>query len=177
MNWLGIVAVIVTGALGLAGLAVTLRTNSEGLKAARRAQINEHRARAYLELLKLVEGEGAWLDYRSDYATYLVFRRYGTERPADVPKPDAQDRADREALLAAYGSTDVRAKHGNWAAAVDAVVSEHNGIAFRWDGIDEDGRSREDLIELKDDLVPAQVRARQALRTAVADELTDASPS
>jgi hypothetical protein len=165
-------ATCVTLVVGVLAAGATALSAYKTAKTAREGRIEQRRADAYLRVLTIVEREGHWAeawvatfgdlpDPHDEFAELLV-------KP---PGPDVADRATMSALLAAYGSSEVRDRYAAWRAAAD-VITRGVRSTLHWLSVDPDaGPTEEYLKEMRDEQVPKEQALRRDLAEAIAREL------
>lgn len=168
------VAVITTG-----GIAVwTARHNA---KLARETRTQQRLAESYLEVLRIVEREGQWIEARITnwklaVEEEAVFGPDPTAKGHDgfervkVPEPAVTDRATAAAHLA-FGSPKVRGLHQTWRSTVTAIDTEESTLRWNYSQTYPEGPSFDELKQLLDVLHPDERAARQALADAIAEDL------
>lgn len=139
-------------------------------------------AESYLEVLRIVEREGQWVDanvtnWKIGAEEQAVFGvdpdfggRPGFER-VRMPEPAVTDRAIIAAHLAAFGSAKVRGFHDAWRSTIAAIDDEQAKLRWNMDQSYPEGPSLDELKPLQDVLHPNEVAARQALADAIAEKL------
>lgn len=186
---------LVVAFLGLAGIVLTqylanrredIRWQREGQReqtrwthedAARSHERAQQRlADSYLEVLRLVEREGQWIE-----ASITNWKIAAEEDPDDrvnghglprvkVPEPAITDRATIAAHLAAFGSARVHELYQAWRFTVTAINTEDDMLdAYAAENYPE-GPSLDDLKRL-DELGVQERAERQGLADAIAKEL------
>jgi hypothetical protein len=134
-------------------------------------------ADSYLEVLRLVERKGQWIEVhitnfmlavadQDDNSPYRAADFQWVEMP---PEPAATDRATIAAHLA-FGSPNVRRLYEDWRSTLTKIDIEEDGIRRAFDDISGKGPNLDALKELEV-LQPKERDARQALADAIAKEL------
>jgi hypothetical protein len=185
-----IVAVVATSGVAVwtfqqsANLARESAQQSANL--AREARTHQRVADSYLEVLRLVEREGQWVEATTTNwkltveeaeanppYVHSIFHTPGFEfERVKVPKPAVTDRAIIAANLAAFGSPNVRQLYQVWRSAVTEIDEGRVTMIYGLD-VDDEGHQPGlgEVKELLDVLQPKQSAARQALADAIAAEL------
>ncbi len=199
--WVTLITASLGGLLTLVGVMITQRqarlredarwhrecereqtrwTREDAARSEERTQ--QRLADSYLEVLRIVEREGQWIE-ASITNWKLAAEEAEVEPKPDarnwlpgfkrvkVPEPTVTDRATIAAHLAAFGSENVRTLYHAWRSTTTAIDAEED--ALRWDA-DQNypyPPSIRDLKDLQEVLQPAELAARQALADAVAEEL------
>ncbi len=147
-------------------------------------------ADSYLEVLRLVEREGQWVDARITNWKLAVeeaeanppyvddfYHRPGFEfERVKVSEPAVADRAIIAANLAAFGSPNVRRLYQVWRSTVTEIDEERVTMIYVLTADDEEHQhGLGEVKELLDVLQPKQSAARQALGDAIAKELVPGS--
>jgi hypothetical protein len=172
-------SVITSGVLGLGSLWTAVWTTRKNVQIAREQRVQQRLGEGYLELLRLVEREGQWLQRKVAGFERFAYDRYEWEayepklRP--LPEPEGTDGATIKAIVVAFGSPVVRSLHESWSRAVEAVNDERHGLIFEAnESGDPDHRiTVDDQKKLREELAPAEAAARQALADAIAAELNE----
>jgi hypothetical protein len=155
------------------GLADELTAlHDRAAQTARDARVDQRAADAYLKVQSLAEQEAQWLEVRVDHLEFEGEDAYWSGVPplSEFPKPAQIDRATASALLAAYGSADVRALHATWRYAADIIAGAAQMLIIEHSPY-ERLASPEDIRRFREELQPKERAARQALADAVAKEL------
>lgn len=174
VDGVALASVITSGALGAATASIAIWTARQNAKLAREQRIQLRAADGYLEVLKLAEREGQWLDAMTyNLGLDSEALHYGAVERVNVPEPAVTDKATASALIAAFASAGVRARHVEWRASADQFRADVDGIII---GLTLSGDPLPTVAEqfmkrLTDDLQPKERAARQALAEAVATEL------
>lgn len=173
MDGVALASVITSGILGIATASVAVWTAHQTGRLAREQRIQQRSADGYLQVLKLAEQEAQWLDaFVHNYGLDDELEQYGVDISIRVPEPAVSDRATANALLAAFGSSKVRAAHAAWRTAADSFdkLVKDIRVGFQLNGppytIDD-----KEMSTLTKNLQPSERSARQALAEAVATEL------
>jgi hypothetical protein len=174
MDPIGIISVIGSTLVGLGGVAVAWRNGRQPLLVEREKRRQERLADSYLEVLQIAEREGQWLETTT--ANLRLDREEihnGLVRPVRVPETEVRDRARVAALLAAFGSTEVRTSYAACRSAADVAKSTIDDIKFWGNEVAEPVENVPDdmLKPLEDNELPAEQTARKVLSDAVAKEL------
>jgi hypothetical protein len=156
---------------------------AESAKLARETRVQQRLGESYLEVLRIVEREAQcvaasitnWklaVEEEAEFGIDAVIDGHvtGFER-VKVPEPAVTDRATIAALLAAFGSPNVRELYEAWRSTIAAIDTEEE--VLRWDCQQNPpwGPGIGGLKKLLDELQPTEVAARQALADAIAEEL------
>ncbi len=181
-------AVIVAALSGLGGILVavwTTRRNElmtrETLASNERVthdnRVEDKRADAYVELLRLIEREAMALASTMEQLEHRTEPDYGQPSPRRIDRPPPYDRASLSALVAAFASPAVRQLIGQWSEVVASFDREHGRLQFEWE---QSGDPQEPLdwtsLEGLRDVIRSEAVARQAIRERVVSEL-DSRPS
>lgn len=160
-------AVITTGVVGLVGSGLTIWKTFYDAKLARENRTYQRHADSYLEVLRLVEREGQWVQAiiaNREIAAKEAksgYRMPWAER-VELPEPAVTDRAVIAAHLEVVGSDNVRRLYSAWRGEIDDIEAETAVMkAYPEDGVP----SRPGLA------AGNELRARQALADAIAEEL------
>jgi hypothetical protein len=120
-------ASVLTSAVAVVSTAsVAVWNANRAAKTAREARVDQRAADAYLKVLSLAEQEAQWLEVRVDHLKVVGSEEAyysGLVPLSQVPAPAFLDRAMASALLAAYGSAEVRARYATWRDAADSTIS------------------------------------------------------
>lgn len=170
MDGIALASVITSGIVGLGGLTVAAVTSGKDRDAARSLALDQarlqRRADAYVEVLRVAETAGQWA------STTTPSLDFGDPVP---PLPDLAAQAQVQALVGAFGSTEVRDLERAWRDSVRAVIKAVQAINVATStegrhgvtGIDKMGTWR----RLDEELRPAERAAREALADGIAREL------
>lgn len=199
--WVTLITASLGGLLTLVGVMITQRqarlredarwhrecereqtrwTREDAARSEERTQ--QRLADSYLEVLRIVEREGQWIE--ASITNWKLAAEEAEVEPnpdarnwlpgfkrVKVPEPAVTDRATIAAHLAAFGSENVRRLYQAWRSTTTAIDAEED--ALRWDA-DQNypyPPSIRDLKDLQEVLQPEELAARQALADAVAEEL------
>lgn len=112
-----VIAALVSLALGAASI---FRSSADSRGAARREQ-TQRRADAYVDVLRIVETRGIAVQDQMYNYTETEDVDYEIQMPRrQIDKIPRSDRAEARALLAAYGTPQIRLRFEEWLAIVDA---------------------------------------------------------
>jgi hypothetical protein len=91
---------------------------------------------AYLELLRIIEREGLWIETRADQLkSFTEDDPYGMlPKPKVAPGSVLTDRATIAALLAAFGADTVREACARWRQSVQAFEDEEDVVILERPG-------------------------------------------
>ena len=154
MDWL---SPVVSGVVGLGGLALAWRTLASTREHDVARWYRERRADAYVELLEVAE----------DISHAVATAYPPTMRRVFAPGEERQTRA--RARVAAFGSPAVKDAVGLWlAAATEALRAAEVLTTPRPEGI----RLGEDAVDRYSDARDAERLARTALDRAISDDLS-----
>jgi hypothetical protein len=153
MDWL---SPVVSGAVGLGGLALAWRTLTGTREHEVATWYRERRADAYVELLEVAE----------DISHAVATAYPPTMRRVFAPVEERQTRA--RARVAAFGSPAVKAAVGLWLAAATEALRAAEVLNTPPEGI----RLGEDAVDRYRDARNAERLARDALDRAVSDDLS-----
>lgn len=166
----------------LATSGVAVWSAWQSAKLARETRGQQRLAESYLEVLRIVEREGQWVEasirnweIAAEEAKAVVdpdARGHvaGFER-VKVPEPAVTDQATITAHLAAFGSDDVRRLYRAWRSTIAEIVKDDAVLKVIADDSYPDGPSLHHVKHLREELHPNELRARQALPDAIAEEL------
>lgn len=142
-------------------------------RVAREARVEERRADAYVEILRLAEQES--LRYNASLTNALIATREdepGFEDLVPVPEdPPVDTRASIAAQIAAFASEEVESTYRMWRKHMDEVRGEWEGIQFVWLENYPHPVDIDILRPLRDELRPAESQARAAMADQIAHEL------
>jgi hypothetical protein len=174
------VAVITTGVVTITNTRWTTRQNE---KLAREQRTQQRLAESYLEVLRIVEREGQWVEAGiriTNWETAAEDAGFVVD-PGDKgcvpgfkqikpPELTSTDKAIISGHLAVFGSDDVRRFYQSWRSTIAAIGTE---IVVLRSITDEypDGPDHDQVGRLRDELYPTERAARQALADAIAEEL------
>lgn len=169
-------AVVPVAAIVVSGLVSVLVPRISGNLAkdlARENRIQQRLADAYVDVLQIVEREGLWLQAAVTNLKNSVWDEYEQIPRLRAPEPTLADQATAAALLAAFGSNDVRENYDEWRSAMSAALQEREGVYWNLqESGDPDARpSEQDLRELAEIRYPREQAARSRLADAIAREL------
>jgi hypothetical protein len=127
-------SVITSGVLGITTSSIAVWSARQNAKLARETRTHQRLAESYLEVLRIVEREGQWIEARitnmkiaiEEWATVGAgavtnpeqFEEAGSDRVNMPPEPAVTDRAAIAAHLAAFGSPKVL-HHGDIVVTMD----------------------------------------------------------
>ncbi|MGH3936453.1 MAG: hypothetical protein ACRDS1_15990 [Pseudonocardiaceae bacterium] len=182
VNGVALASVITSGVLGIATSSIAIWSARQNAKLARETRTQQRLADSYLEVLRIVEREGLWIE--ASVANWKIAAEEAEVEPipearnwlpgfkrVKVPEPAVTDRATTAAHLAAFGSDNVRRLYQAWRSTVTAIDTEED--ALHWDA-DQNypyPPSLDNLKRLLNALQPNERGARQALAGAIAKEL------
>lgn len=179
VDGVALASVITSGVVAITTSGWTVRQSAKRARETRLAD-------SYLEVLRIVEREGQWIEasitnwklaveeaeanppYVDDF-----YHRPGFEfERVTVPEPAVTDRAVTAANLAAFGSPNVRRLYQVWRSTVTEIDEGRVTMIYGL-GVDDEGHQPGlgEVKELLDVLQPKQSAARQALADAIAEEL------
>ncbi len=190
MDGVALASVITSGAAVIAtsGVAVwttrqsanlTRESARESARLARETRVHQRLAESYLEVLRIVEREGQWIEAtiknwetaadEADWGVSPEDRGLGLWERVKVPEPAVTDRAVIAAQLAAFGSEHVRGFYIAWQSTIQKIEIQARGLK---------ALAREcyrplppDVKDMLGELRPQELDARQALAGAIAEEL------
>jgi hypothetical protein len=170
--------VITTGVLGVVTCAIAVWTTRMNVKTAREQRVQQRLAEAYLELLRLVEQEGSWVRQRIENLEDRALDPYGYATSPmvsrQIPSPESTDAVTMTAILAAFGSDDVRQRHLEWRSAVTAIEREWDSLQWDWtENYDPEHQVTEDELREMTKAKPREMATRQALAEAIRAELNE----
>ncbi len=139
-------------------------------------------ADSYLEVLRIVERSGQWVEvsitnWKVAVEEEAVFgadpdlRGHAGFERVRIPEPSITDQATAAAHLAAFGSDNVRELYQAWRSALAAIGAEEAKLRWNVEQSYPEGPTLDELKPLQDVLHPNEVAARQALADAIAEEL------
>lgn len=169
------VSVIATATIGLFTIGGTIWNSLQPGRVAREARVEERRADAYVEILRLAEHES--LTYNSRLTNALIAATEGYPHIEDrlpVPEdPPVDTRASLAAQTAAFASKEVATAYRTWRTRMDEIRGEWESIAFYWSEnlAPDEPVDVERLKPLRDELRPAERHARVAMADRIAAEL------
>lgn len=179
MDLVAIISVIASATVGLSAAGVSLYGIHRTARTARATQVRQRKADAYLEVLRLMEvmeGQAQWvttetsnLESNSDKEYYRIFEgQYDRELP-DPPALGSQ--AVMRAHVAAFGSTEAKARLKAWLAAMAPIDDFFADLPFiiieSNNGLSPNSEQLKPLL----DALPPEERARAAFAEAVANDL------
>jgi hypothetical protein len=174
-------AVIVAGisvvSSGVIAWRVPDRAAKHALELARENRTQQRLAEAYADVLRIVEREGLYLFAKvCNSVAAAIESEYDPIPRMQVAPPQLTDQASVTALLAAFGSDDVRNKYNGWRGAVDGVNEAEDIMLWNWreDG-DPDGPPQEDDLRRLGERHAVEIGARSDLANLIADELRGSS--
>lgn len=171
MDGLGLSAVVTTGALGFAGLAMNMWSTKQAARVTRQGRVDERRIDACVEVLRLVEHKTFWFERRVARAEF-VGDPY--EQPPPLPaSPEIGDQVVVETLLVAFGSPQLREACIGWTSAVAEMDSQLEVAAWNFEQDyhgPETSTSATDLAELAEKL-NALIAERRTVELAIAEEI------
>lgn len=90
-----------------------------------------------------------------------------------VPEaPSTEARATLEAKIAAFASEEVEIAYRTWRTSMDEIWGEWDALGYYWrEVVAPEPVAVEDLRSLRDELRPAEQRARRAMADRIAAEL------
>lgn len=162
---------ITSGVLGIATSSIAVWSARQNANLARENRTYQRLAESYLEVLRLVEREGQWVEE----CMSAPFPRSPANTP---PEPVVTARATIAAHLAAFGSENVRSHYQSWRSTITdiertVIFSDQEvdnvyeaakyGLPLRQEGLN----PVEYLMQQWAD----EVSARQALADTIAEEL------
>jgi hypothetical protein len=161
---LGIVFTWLTGKQSRDQALATLRQQlGHDRLQAREAREQERLESAYLELLKMAERVGVWAQ--------MVYPVFQSGPPPDTPLPSLEVQADAAALVAAFGTDEVRQKAEAWQSVVREMITAAEQVVWEENHpsqVPPQGRSARVTIH---ELLPEEKRTRDALGAQVRSEL------
>lgn len=183
MDGVALASVITSGVLGITTSSIAIWSARQNAKLARETRTQQRLADSYLEVLRIVEREGQWVEAsitnwklaveeEAAFGITAVMDGHvtGFER-VRVPEPAITDRATIAAHLAAFGSANVGRLYQAWRSTVTAIDTEEDALRWNVEQNYPPGPSLDELKRLLDVLHPDERAARQALADAIAEEL------
>ncbi len=172
------VAPVATGAVGVAGILGTWFTGKQSRDQAletlreqlghdrlqaREAREQERLESAYLELLKMAERVGVWAQ--------MIYPVMQSGEPPETPLPSLEVQADAAALMASFGTDEVREKLEAWQSVVKQMITAAEQVV--WEEADPSGRRLSEISPRVTihQLRPEEKRTRDALGAQVRAEL------
>lgn len=165
-----LVAALISLVVGALSTAATAWSAHKTAKTAREGRIEQRRADAYLQVLTIVEREGHWTEaWLANFGDLPERDDEYAEALVSPPAPEVADRAKASALLAAYGSSEVRDRHAAWRTATNLITHEIRSH-LHWLSFDRDYGVDEESLKRQEQL-PKEQAARRDLAEAIASEL------
>ena len=173
VDGVALASVITSGAAVIATSGVAVWTVWQSAKLARVARVQQRLAESYVEVLRIVEREGQWVEASITQLKVAVEGdEYGEQTRVRLPEPAVTDRATIAAHLAAFGSDNVRELYRAWRSAITAIETEEEMLReFYFENFPEEEPSLKLKNLLKGPLQPKELAARRALADAIAEEL------
>jgi len=161
-----------------AGTTVALAVRVMKTAHSRPQRVQQRLAEAYLELLKLVEREGQWVQQGIEHLEASAYDKYdfvNAFQVRTVSEPTKMDAVTMVAIVAAFGSQSVRECHKAWRMAVDDIDLEHRILQWNWEqnGDPEALITLDEQKKLQSELKPLELTTRQALADAIGAELNE----
>lgn len=131
MDALALISVITGGILGAGGIAASVWTTRQTLRAARQGRVEERRIDAYLDILKIIEHQNLWHEHR-----ILNAEEQGdvyADKRTEPLRADPSERATLSALATAYASNGVRATCRQWLEAVEQLDTIMAVASWNWE--------------------------------------------
>lgn len=182
MDGVALASVITSGVLGITTSSIAVWSARQNANLARETRTQQRLAESYLEVLRIVEREGQWIEARitnwkiaaEEQAAFgphpEAGDHVGFER-VRMPEPAVTDRATIAAHLAAFGSDNIRELYEVWRSTVTAIDTKEDSLRSIVEMDYPETPSLDELKRLRDVLHPKEVAARQALADAIAEEL------
>ncbi len=182
MDGVALASVITSGVLGITTSSIAVWSARHNATLARDTRVKQRLAESYLEVLRIVEREGQWVEASvtnwklavEEEAAFGIdavmaghvtgFGRVG------APGPAATDRATIAAHLAAFGSDNVREFYRTWRSTITEIGTEEDVVREICDNNYPEGPGHAGMKNLLA-LHEKEGAARQALADAVAKEL------
>ncbi|MEK6443921.1 hypothetical protein [Pseudonocardia sp. T1-2H] len=174
------VSIIATASIGLMTVGGTIWNSLQPARVAREGRIEQRRADAYLEILRLAEQESLYYTARmTNLLIAAIEDQAGLESRIEVPEPPpVESRASLAAHVAGFASADVANAYRTWRTRMDEVRGAHEDIAFHW----RENVAPYEVVELemlqpmRDIRLPAEKQARIAMADQIAAELRHRRP-
>jgi hypothetical protein len=183
VDGVALASVITSGVAVIATSSIAVWSARQNAKLARETRTQQRLAESYLDVLRIVEREGQWIEAsvtnwklaveeEAEFGVDAVVNGYVTGfKRVKVPEPAVTDRATIAAHLAAFGSDNVRGLYETWRSTITAINAEEDVLGWNATENYPPGPSLDDLKRLQDVLQPQELAARQALADAIAEEL------
>ena len=177
---IAVVSIVATATIGVLTVGGTIWNSLQPARVAREARVEDRRATAYVEILKLAESESRYFNARAVNLVIAATEDYeGIESRVDVPaEPSVDSRAGLAAQVGAFASDDVTALFNTWRRRMDQVRGEYQEIGFYW-AESLGGHSAVELDRLDpfvNGLLPAERQARTTMADQIAAELRHRRP-
>lgn len=150
---------------------LTRETLAANERLTRENRIEDKRADAYLELLRLIEREGLALESTMTRLEARTEPDYGQATPRTTDRPPLSERAAISALLVAFGSPALKSHVESWAEAVKQFDDEYERLAFDW--MQNVGDPNEPIESASLDGLRGVLLAEQQERREVARQIVD----
>lgn len=187
VDGVALASVITSGVLGITTSSIAVWSARQNAKLARETRTHQRLADSYLEVLRIVEREGQWIEARitnvkiaiEEWATVgadavvnpEVVEEAGFNRVKRPPEPAVTDRAAIAAHLAAFGSPKVRGLYQDWRSTATAIDTEYNTVDYNANVNYPDPTLGLDDLKHLDELGNQELAERQKLADAIAGEL------
>jgi hypothetical protein len=183
MDGVALASVITSGVLGITTSSIAVWSARHNANLARETRTQQRLADSYLEVLRIVEREGQWVEASITNLKLTVEEAQflpphpepwdyvdGFKRVKVPEEPAITDRAIIAAHLATFGSPNVRRLYQAWRFTITEIDIEEDLVR---DSFEVNPGEAPDLIVLKNlkVLQPKELAARQALADAIAEEL------
>jgi hypothetical protein len=165
-------SVISSAAVGLAGASVALYGTWRMAKTTQEGRAEQRAADGYLKVLSIAEQEARWLDactFNLGLDREAVSDGVAYEK-ATPKQPAVTDKATASALIAAFASPSVWAKHTAWREVADAAGKKIDYISQPMT-IEYGRNASEDWMKELRELQSKEHATRRALAEAVAHDL------
>jgi hypothetical protein len=165
--------VITSGVAVIATSGVAVWSVRHNAKLARETRVQQHLAESYLEVLRIVECEGQWVQATItnwEHAAEEAECGFHIERVKMPPEPAVTDRATIAAHLAAFGSDNVCTYYKTWRSIIEDIEIEVGVVELYPDPPHPTYRAEQPKRFL-------ELRARKALADGIAVELGARNPA
>jgi hypothetical protein len=122
--------VVVALLIGLASIALAVWQTVKASKDSLRRHMKERRTDAFLEVLRIVERHGLWIQDRADNLSHADLIDAGVVSRIEASEPPREDFANAEALVAAFGSADIDDAFASWRRSVAIADEEFDDMRY-----------------------------------------------
>jgi hypothetical protein len=170
VDGVALASVITSGVAVIATSGIAVWSARQSAKLARETRVQQRLGESYLEVLRIVEREGQWVENASRVWLWPLMGGSGPEPRVTVPTPAVTDRATAAAHLAAFGSPNVRGLYRAWRSTITAIGTDGDAVIGHCIAQDPEGL-RLSPGSMLNGLHARELAARQALADAIAKEL------